>query len=237
MSVLADTRLTVLQTVNEVKKKLGLKEVSNLDNQGKVLVRYLNDVISYVSDFGEWQERLLEVTVTASTSVFQYLINTSAPLQHINEIAFEGQPAKLRYVTIEDMRRFRRTGGTGVPRNWTIYGVDNTTTGNPYIQVYPQPGQNENNKTFNLLVYTKPELYDAEVTAQLSAVVPYPSRMVVSMLLALALLDESRGTQNVDYYTELQRFDDTIKETLNRYTSDSGGNTLFVPGRRGFNRV
>jgi hypothetical protein len=236
MSTISDTRKTVLEIINEVRRKLGIKDATSLsqDKNSTTLLDYLNDVVSYIADFGNWQETMQEVTVTASTSVFQYLVNTSAPLQHIQEIAFYGQVAKLRYVEIEDMRRWRRIGGTGIPRNWTIFGVDNTTTGNPYIQVYPQPGTNENNQTFSILCFTKPPKY---TTSDGSTTPPFPARMLVSMLLALALLDESRGTQNVDYYTELQRFNDTIEQTLNRYTSDSGGDTNFVPRRGGFNKL
>jgi hypothetical protein len=236
MSSISDTRLTILQIINEVRSKLGIPDASVVtsDKQSITSLNYLNDVIEYVSDYGDWQELRQEVTVTASSSVFSYLINTSAPLKNVYDVYFYNQVAPVRYVEIEDMRRFRRTGGIGVPRNWTINGVDNATTGNPYLEVYPMPGPAENNQTFNLLVYVKPRKYE---TTDGSIIPPFPARMLVSMLLALMLLDESRGTANIDYRTELSRFDDMIEETLNRFNGDSAGDTQFTPRRGGFRRV
>lgn len=236
MASILDLRNTVLEIVNEVRRKLGVNTIATLtdDKLTTSLIDYLNDVIDYISDFGDWQERREEISVTASSSVFSYLINTSAPLKNISDIYFGDTVAPLRYVEIEDMRRFRRTRGIGQPRNWTINGVDNVTTGNPYVEVYPMPGANEAGTAFNLLVYTRPAQY---TTSSGALVVPFPARMIVAMLLALALFDESRGTQNLDYRQQLSQFDEMIKETLNRYNGDSAGDPKFTPRRGGFRRI
>jgi hypothetical protein len=161
MAAISDTRGTILEIVNEVRRRLGIPNAATLasDTQAGVMVDLLNDVINYVSDYGDWQEQRQEVIATASTSVFSYLVSTASPLKNIADVYFGTNQSRLRYVEIEDMRRFRQSGGTGTPRQWTINGVDNTTTGNPLLEVYPQPGTNENNTTFNILVYVKPPLY------------------------------------------------------------------------------
>ena len=228
MALISETRLNLLQIVNEVRRKLGMATVSTLasDNQSKVLVDYLNDVIGVVSDYGDWQEALSEVIVTASSSVNQYLINVSGKIvKNIHEIAFEGEIAPMRVETLDNMRRWSRTNGTGVPRSWCIIGVDNTTTGSPYIQVYPLPGANENNQTFNVLFYQKPPLY---TTADVSAVPIFDGRLLVKGVLTMALLDESRGTQNIDFATEFKtQFEPTLQETFNRFNGDSGSDINY----------
>lgn len=237
MATLADTRLTVLQTINEVRQKLGVKDAASLtaDANTTVLLKYLNDVIDYISNYADWREMRKEVTVTASSSVYEYLVESSAVVKNVKEISFYGQIAPLRYVEEEEMRRWRRTNTAGVPRYWTLTTVDNTSTGNPYFQCYPQPGSTENNQTFSILMYEKPRAY---TSSDASVVIPFPSRIVVSMLLALALLDESRGTNNFDYATELSRFNETLSQGQNRFNGDSGGSqTQFRPQRGGFRRV
>lgn len=229
---ISDTRLNVLQIVNEVKRKLGVPAVSTLtaDSQATVLVDYLNDVIAYISDYGDWKEMLREILVTASTSVNEYAVDTSAPIKSIHEIAFTPDVAPLRLRTIDDLRRWDRTTGTGRPRNWAILNLDNVNTGNPLFRVYPTPGSAENNQTFDILYYKKPPLF---TTADVSAIPQFPSRMVVQGVLAYALKDEARGTQNVDYLTEKQGFEEMVAETWNRYNGDSGSDTFVTPRIRG----
>ena len=62
MAVLADTRKTFLQTFNEVRRKLGLNDVSTLDQdtQSRAMIDFTNDVLAEISDFGDWQEMYKE---------------------------------------------------------------------------------------------------------------------------------------------------------------------------------
>lgn len=233
MGVLADSKMTVLQIINEVKRKLGVPTVAALTQGGAqtlALIDYLNDVLDITSDFSDWQEMRGTLTITASSSVYTLLVDpTSAQVKNIYEVAFYNTPATLRLSTLEDMRRWRRGAGgaTGEPRFWIINGVDNTTTGNPYIEVYPQPGANENNKNFSVLYYKKPNLI---TTADASYVIPFPSRLIVSGLHAYALLDESRGTNNIDFTTQFMAvYKPMLEEAYNRLNGDSGNETSFVP--------
>lgn len=240
MGVLADTRMTVLEIINEVKQKLGVPIGGSLTEnaQTQALLAYLNDVIDITSDYSDWQEQRASVTVTASSSVFSYLINpTSAAVKNIHEIAFYNSPSPLRLSTIDDMRRWRRSagGGTGEPRFWVLNGTDNVTTGNPYIEVYPQPGTTENNRTFDILYYKKPIKL---TTSDASVVISFPGRLMASGLLAYALLDESRGTNNIDFITQFKAiYNPMLEEAYNRLNGDSGNSTQFVPMQRGFRRM
>lgn len=228
MAVISNTRLTILQIVNEVRQKLGIPAAASLsaDAQATSMLSYLNDVISIVSDYGDWQEALNEYVTTASSSVSQYLIDVSGKIvKNIHEVAFSGTVSPLRVETLDNMRRWGRTGGTGLPNNWCIIGVDNVTTGSPYIRVYPVPGTNENNETFNVLFYEKPRIY---TTSDGSVVPIFDSRLLVDGLLAMALLDESRGTQNIDFVTEFKAiFASRLQETFNRFNGDSGSDINF----------
>lgn len=243
MGALDDTRMQVLPIINEVRQKLGVPTVSSItaDAQTQALLAYLNDVLDITSDYSGWKEMQTSITVTASSSVYNYLVNpVSAAVKNIEEVAFQGQTSPLRLATDEEMRRWRRSsgGGTGTPRYWIISGVDGNSaaaSGNPYIEVWPQPGSYENNKTFDLLIYKKPSRLTA---ADVSAYVPFPARMIVNGLLAYALLDESRGTQNMDFVTQFKVvYTPMMEETYNRLNGDCGTETQFVPQRRGFRRA
>lgn len=233
MSTLANTRLTVLQIVNEVRQKLSIQTASSLtqDENTLSLLAYLNDVVDMINDFGEWKELAVECTITASTCVRSYLVSTANPLHHIHEIAFEGYIPPLELRSVDDMLRWRRCPAYGVPRNWAIMAVDNVTTGNPYIEVYPVPSANENNSTFNMYVFQKLPYY---TSADGAVVVPLPARPIVNALHSLALLDESRDS--MDFKTQEGIAKDIIGQAYNRFNGDSGSNPRFVPMYRGKRR-
>lgn len=231
---LTDRRQTILQIFNEVRKKLGINQITALDtdNQSKTMVDYLNDVIDEISDYGDWVEMRQELTVTASTSVIDYSVvatGTAFVTKSIHEIAFQGDTAPMRHMTLDDIRRLSRTQGNGRPREFHIIKTD--TSGNPVFRVYPQPGVSQNNQTFDVLLYTKPRLYTESDTSEIP---PFPSRMIVSGLLAKALLDESRGTPSQDYLIEYQNFRNMMEEAFNRYNGDTGTDTYFRPS---FSRI
>jgi len=235
MTTITDTNRTVLQIINEARNKLGMPDAATLtsDNHVKSALNYLNDVIDITSDFGDWQQALRTVLVTASSSVMQYDITTSLPVKNINEIAFQGQIAPLRLRTIDELRRWQRTGGTGNPVNWAIVGT-NSSTGNPLFQTYPIPGQQENNKTFNILYYEKPRLYTTSDAAEIPI---FPAKLLVAGLLAMLLLDESRGTQNIDFNTEfIAIYKPMMEEAFNRYNGDSGSDIMYKPQMMGYRR-
>lgn len=242
---LADLRLTNLQIINEVRNKLGVhKDVATVteDNHSTTLLNYLNDVVDITSDYGDWHSVYNETLVTASSSIRRYAINTATSaggaidqrvVKSIYEIAFENQIAPMRLRTIDDLRRWQRVSGVGVPRNWQI--LTETTAGNPQFDVYPQPGNAENNRTFNVAWYEKPPIY---TSADGAIVPPFSSRLLVDGLLSMALLDESRGTQNIDFMTQFKVvYEPKLKEAYNRFHGDSGTDTYFRPRISGFRRV
>lgn len=228
---LSDTRKTILEIVNEVRRKIGVGAVTSLtqDSMSRNAVDYLNDVVSEISDYGDWQEMLVETLVTASSSVIDYLItseSTASVVKNIHEIAFYQRISSMYMVTLDDIRRLQRTNTVGVPTQWAIVGVDNTNTGNPYFRVYPTPSTGQNNQTFNVLYYKKPRLYttdDANITIE------FPSRMIVQGLLAATLRDESRGTPEIAAEKERALFEKMLEETYNQFNGDSGSDTFFKP--------
>lgn len=227
---LADTRLTILQIVNEVRRKMGLGNASSLtqDSFSTNAVDYLNDVIAEVSDYGDWQEMLVETVVTASTSVINYTIttDTTAAVKNIHEVAFYQRIAAMHLVTLDDIRRLQRTNTRGVPTQWAIVGVDNVTTGNPYFRVFPTPAASQNNQPFSVLYFKKPRIY----TTSDAAVIPeFPSRVLVQGLLAMIMKDESRGTPEQVYQLEYARFKEVLADTFNRFNGDTGSDTFFRP--------
>ena len=229
MSSLSDTRKTILEIFNEVRRKTGINTITSFDQDAnsRVMMQYFNDVIDEVSDFGDWQEMLSVVLVTAQASVSAYVVSAVPPVKSIREVAFTGQIAPLRLRTIEDLRRWSRTGGQGVPSNYTIMGVDNTTTGNPIINVYPVPATAQAGTTFNILYYQKPVLYNTSTTT--NTVPSWPSRMLSAGLLAKMYEDETAREQ--DYAIARAEFEQMRLECFNRYNGDTGKDTQFVPSR------
>lgn len=230
-------RVTVLQCINKVRKRLGYKEVTSLtaDKLTETAVERLNDVIDITSDFGDWKEAAVTLTVTASNSVRAYTIETSSVIKNIHEISFNDRPSPMRYRDTDDMLRWRRVGNSGVPNNWSI--LETEVSGNPIFEVYPVPGSAQNNQTFSLYLYTKPAQYEA--TASFAGVhIPYPSRLIVNGLEAFMRLDESGGSAQTDVQTQFKEiYEPMLEQAYNRYNGDSGSDSQFRPATRGGRRV
>ena len=118
---IASTRLTVLQTVNEVRRR-GLSEVAFLakDSNSILMLDLLNNVVADISDFGDWNETLATANVTTQSSVRDYTIRIAASgsealaIKAIKDIYFgvsadsmNGTP--LNFISQTDMRLFDRT--------------------------------------------------------------------------------------------------------------------------------
>lgn len=236
-SSISDTRKSYIQLFNEVRRKLGVNSITTLgqDTLGMAMIDYMNDVIAEISDFGDWQEMYREEAfafVTANSSTSDWTFNTSVATKNIHEIQFGSQIAPLRLVTLDDIRRLNRTKSYGVPTQFAFVGVDNTTTGNPIVRVFPTPTTAQASANFNLAYYKKPALI---TTADTSSIPEFPSRMIAQGLLAYTLRDEERGAQSQEWQDEYAIFKKFVGETYNRYNGDTGSDTFFVPprGRRG----
>ena len=225
---IGDIRFTVLQTVNEVMRKLGLNTVSVLA-QNKVsteLVDHINDVVSDCSDFGNWMETMTTAMVTAQTSVRDYTINTSAVIKNIGDVYISTRKGPLRNVSIQEMRILTRTTSMGTPTQFTVYGTD--SNGNPIIRVRPTPAVADNGSLFSILYYTKPPIY---TTSDASTVIPFPARIIVLGTLASYTLRQNSGAPTDMYSAFYKQYLDERRESLSRFNSDTGWDVSFTPAR------
>lgn len=219
---------TVLQIINEVRLKSKLPEVSTVDQDSDSVIKlhYLNDVISEISDYAKWQEQYREAIVSCATSVRDYAVSGSTVIQSIQEVVYSEKTAALRRVDIEDIRSLQRNNNTGSPTSWCVKGV--TSEGNPVITFDRWPTTNETGY-FNIGYYSKPVFY---TTADASAVVPFPGKLIVQGLLTKTILDESDGEPGNRYLANLKLYEEMKAETYNRFNGDTGGTTYFIPGKR-----
>lgn len=237
-SLLSDTRKSYIQLFNEVRRKLGVNEITTLgqDTLGNAMIDYMNDVISEISDFGDWQEMYREESfafVTANSSTSDWVFNTSVATKSIHEIQFGTQIAPLHLVTLDDIRRLNRVKSFGVPTQFAFVGVDNVTTGNPRVRVSPVPTTAQASANFNVAYYKKPAII---TTADTSTIPEFPSRMIAQGLLAYTLRDEERGAPTQQWQEEYAIFRKFLGETFNRFNGDTGSDTYFIPPRGGRRR-
>lgn len=228
---LSDQRMTALEIINEVRRKSKINPVTTLDSDSDSLTKlsYLNDVVSELADYGDWQELLREVTVTVQSSVADYSIPVSAVtvVHHIHEVVYSDRPAEMRMETLDTIRRLNRVRSFGAPTQWGIVGTD--SNGNPYFRVSPIPASADaDGQTFNVLVYEKPAFI---ATAQASTVPPFPGKLLVQGLLAKTVLDESDGEPSARYQMVKSVYDKMLEESFNRYNGDSGSTVFFRPAR------
>lgn len=226
---IGDIRFTVLQTINEVMRKLGLNTVSVL-TQNKLsieLVDHINDVVSDLSDFGNWMECMTTAMVTAQNSVRDYTVSTSAVIKNIGDIYITSKSGPLRNVSVQDMRIMTRVTSRGTPAQYTIYGTD--ANGNPTIRVRPIPDASQAGEMFSILYYTKPPIY---TTSDASVVIPFPARVVVLGVLAAYTLRQNSGAPNDMYSAFYQQFVNARRESINRFNSDTGWDVSFRPSYR-----
>lgn len=229
-STLADTRKSYIQLFNEVRRKLGVNEIATLgaDTLGMAMIDYMNDVLAEISDFGDWQEMYREESFACSSSVSDYVFNTSVATKNIHEIQFGTQIAPLWLVTLDDIRRLNRVRAFGVPTQWATVGVDNVTTGNPRVRVFPTPVTAQVSSVFNISYFKKPAII---TTADTSSIPEFPSRMIAQGLLALTLKDEERGAPSPQWAQEYAIFQRMMEETYNRFNGDAGSDSFFIPPR------
>ena len=114
---IGDIRYTVLQTVNEVFRKLGLSTITTTTaNKLSIqMVDFINDTCNDLSDFGDWQECLVTANVTAVSGQPNYSVTTSANIKNIGDLYFSLRRGPLRAITLDDMRIMTRVTVTGTP--------------------------------------------------------------------------------------------------------------------------
>lgn len=220
-------RETVLSIVNRVERKLGMNVSATLTatSMSRVLLDMLNEVMDEISDSGDWQEMIQEVTVASQSSVGAYEVAVSGLVKRIHEISWNNDVAPLYPVDIADIRLFQRTNTYGSPRQFAIFGV-NASSGNPLFRVHPVP---TTAAAFSCLVFVKPSLY---TTSSGSSIVPFPSNVAVQGLYAKALLFENGGERTAEFQTAYVEYQRMKKEAMARFNSDTGNDVSFVPSRR-----
>lgn len=230
-----DQRMTVLEIINEVRKKVKLNAVTtvNADSDSVIKLGYLNDVVSMVSDYGNWQESLRTITVTCQSSAYDYSLSSAAftqlgvdVIQNVHSVFMEGYTSEMRLIELDQMRRLQRLPNYGYPTQWCVKGVDDD--GNPILSVAPIPVSAQQGQILTVNIYEKQSFY---TTADGATVVPYPGKLIVQGLLTSTILDESDGDPTTRYQMNKALFDNMLDETYNRYNGDSGSTVFFRPAR------
>lgn len=237
---ITDIRKSVLQTLNEVARKRGLSEVSTLDQNSwsTQALDFLNDVVSVISDFGDWDELIVTANTSCISSAQDYSIEyptaaSAAVIKNVKDIYFGSAGTPLTMISQDQMRLLSRAPRYGQPAQWTIYGTD--SNGNPTVRVTPIPASNQGGVPglLSIRAYQNPPLYKAGDEA---VIIPLNSRIVVQGLLAAAILDEEGGSPTDHYTREQQIFEKMMKDSYSRFHSQSGRYRRFVPGSRRFRR-
>lgn len=221
-----DFKVTVIGAINEVRTKSKLSSVSTIDEDSDSLskLKYLNDVVSEISDYGDWREQFREITVSTQTSVRDYAVS-GVVIQNIHEVAASWRTSELNFVDIDEIRRLQRLGQTGRPNHWSIKKINGE--GNPVITF---DKWTESGDFFDIAYYQKPSVY---TTADASSTVPFPGRVVVQGLLCKTILDESDGEPTQRYIANLEVYQNMLDEAFNRYNGDTGSTTYFRPSNKG----
>lgn len=230
-----DQRMSVLEIINEVRIKSKLNKASSIetDSESVLSLAYLNDVVSEVSDYGNWQESLRQITVTAESSVSDYSISSAAftqlgikVIQNIHEVVFQSYTAEMSKIELDQLRRLQRLPNYGNPTQWAVKGVD--TDGNPIVSVAPIPASAQAGMLFTINLYAKPAFY---TTADANTIVPFPGDLLVQGLLCKIILDESDGDPTPRYQMNQKIYEDNLDQSYNRYNGDTGSTIYFRPAR------
>lgn len=220
-----DFKVTVIGAINEVRMKTKLGQVTTLDQDSDSVtkLKYLNDVVSEISDFGNWRETYAEAIVSVQSSVRDYAVS-GVVIQNIHEVACSWRTSELALTDIDDIRRLQRLNKTGRPNHWSIKKINGE--GNPVITLDSWP--TDSTEYLNISYYEKPAIY---TTAQASATIPFPGKLVVQGLLCKTILDESDGEATTRYTMNLEVYENMLREAHNRFNGDSGSTVYFRPGR------
>jgi hypothetical protein len=228
---LTDTRSTVLEIINETRRKQGINNsVSSLSQDSKtiVMVDYLNDVLTEINDFGLWNETIGTTTIPLVVGQRDYNFSAALNVKTIKDVFLTSTSASLPFIDQQQMRLLFRQANTGQPRQWTIFGAD--ANANPIIRVYPTPDASAAGITLDVFYQSNaPRITTATPT---STVIGFPARMVVQGLHARCILDEEGGAPTNQYQQERLNFENLLKETFNRYKGDVGYYRRFIPTAR-----
>ncbi len=228
---LTDVRLSVLDTVNEARRKLGVPNAISLltaDSQSVVAVDWLNDVVAEINDFGFWPDMVATATTAMVAGQNVYSINTTDPVKTVKDIYYGPNRVRMNFITVEEMRLLERVRVDGEPRRFTIQGLD--ALANPNIRVSPIPTTTESlaGDTIDVLYQKMAPRYVADVPSA-SLIIPFPSRLVVQGLMTRMILDEEGGSPSDHYSLERATFEKMMKDQFARFKGDVGYFRRMVP--------
>ena len=221
-----DVRNTILEIVNAVNRKLHVNTVvATTDTKlSTIFVQQLNEVITDISDSGDWLEFYNETVVTAVSGQSEYGLGLTSPIKSIIEIAVSSQTAPLYYQEIREINRLIRVGTTGVPRHYSLAGMDSQE--NPQFRISPIPGSSEDGQGMRVYYYEKPRLYTTSDDAQTPDL---PANLLIQGLYMKALLYENGGEPSNEFLEEQKQYENLKQQALNRFTVDSGTDIFFTP--------
>lgn len=223
---ITDLQASVLEIINEVQRKLGLQTTTTItaNQQSRVLLDHLNDVVSELADLGDWQELLVSANTVMVSGQANCSVNYSEPVKRVVDIYYGTERMPVNYISRDDMRRRERTNSLGRPIQFSIFGID--SAGNPNIRLYPRPDSSAASSFLSIMFYAKPRLY---TTSDAATIVPFPAKVVVQGLLAKAILDEEGGTPTDHYTKEYATYQQMARDAISRYNMDTGTEIRFVP--------
>lgn len=227
----SDTRLTVLEIINAVEKKLGLNASASLTASTftEVLLGLLNEVVDELADDGNWLEQRGTVTVTAASSVREYAIpsdSSAYAIHSIYEVVVSGRVSPLQPRSYSVIKQLSRNNSFGKPNQWAPVSVN--ASADPVIEVFPCPGSAEAGNLFTVHILKKPRLY---TTSDASVVPPFPAMTLIGGLHSRAQLEESGQEPTGQGRATFQLHERQKGQAINRYTTDTGPSVQFRPRR------
>lgn len=228
--------MTILQIVNEVCGRMNVRTVSSTSQNSFTvnLIALLNDIVDDLLDFGNWNELRASAQFTLVSGQARYAAATTALttanwfIHSVSEVRVSGRVPPLEPVAdVNEGRMLLRTRSYGQPSRFFVEGQD--SLGNPMFNLFPIPGSQSAGNTAFVQYQVQPPRYEPGVDD--AVVVPFPGRVVVSGLLAAAILDESGGAETQQYRSQIQRYLVLKNNAIGRQTAKTGEYVQFQVGR------
>lgn len=221
MADASNQRDTVLGIVQDAAMRMGYSPPATLSANRTALkyTTFLNDVVSEVSDFGDWPQMYEEVTTTVAACANTVEVNASAPVKRVMEVHEGTQISPLVWQDTHQIRLLERLSAQGTPRQVALV---NTSGVNPILRYSPRKTSAAG---FNIAVYTMPRSY---VSGDGALTPPFSRSLLVQGLYARALLDENDGVKTTHYDANYLLYRNQLKEEHNRHGADTGGDIQLV---------
>jgi len=232
---MASPYLTVLEAINEVNLRMKVRAVTvtTANTFCKTLVSLLNDVMEDLCDFGDWNELQSSASFTMVCGQPNYIMSVTANVtakrfvHSIQEVRVSGRVPPLAPIADKnEARMLRRTGSIGTPSRYWLDGVD--AIGNPLVWVFPRPSATQDTNIGTVKFQVLPPRY--EPSTDDAVVIPFPGRVVVAGLVALAILDEAGGQETQQYKSAQAKYMVLRNGALGRQTAKTGEYLIISPG-------